>query len=238
MGLGHNHFVKSKGSSQNFFFHFDLSPQKLFLFCLSIFFLFFTSSCSFKNKETLTEPSISTNTDDGSTPGGGGGGGGGGAIHGPLPAISSVTLSMISAATTSMVGPYTLYTGGVATPTIRVAGVNAGNRIRLYAWDANSGPYICTTVSAEQTATTANEDLIISPGLTNGYWIVIAVLDDGSGTNTGCPSVGDVTGQVVSFVYYNLTVVATPPTSMTLISPASNSSYNTRHSSSRWINQR
>ena len=107
--------VKSIKNSHNSFFKIYFLQQKLFLFCISIFFLFFTSSCSFKNKETLTVPSVAA-IDNTVNPGDGGGGGGGGdggstsGIHGPLAPITAISLSVTSAATTSLyAGLYTMY---------------------------------------------------------------------------------------------------------------------------------
>ncbi len=154
------------------------------------------SNCSFKNKETLTAPSSSAVSDSSETtttttvttttsstttttvPV---------AISGPLPAQNAMTLS-VTIPTTTFSNPY--YIGNSATPTIRVSGVNSGNRVRLYVWPL-AGPYTCITNSGEGVASGSTVDITISPGISAGDVVFVPIADDGAGNDTACPDVAN-----------------------------------------------
>ncbi len=103
-------------------------------------------------------------------------------------------------------------------PTIRISGVNAGNRVRLYVWDI-PGAYTCVTNSGEAVASSSSVDIIISPGLSSGNYLFTAIVDDGAGNNTGCPSVASYPS--IPNVLYTYNGPPAAPTALTLITPAS-----------------
>lgn len=186
------------------------------------------SNCSFKNKETVTEPSISLSSTDSTTtttttttvtttsstttttvPV---------VISGPLPAQNAMSVS-ITIPSTTFSNPF--YVGTSGTPTIRVSGVNAGNRVRLYIWDLNVGVYTCVTNSGEGVSTGSSVDITISPGLNaSGSFAIVPIADDGAGNNTGCPSVANY--PAIPIVLYSYQGPPAKPTSLTLISPTTN----------------
>lgn len=184
------------------------------------------ASCSFKNKETVTEPTIALSSTDSTTtttttvtttsstttttvPV---------AISGPLPLQSAMTLA-ITIPTTTFSNPF--YVGNSGTPTIRVSGVNAGNRVRLYIWDLNVGVYTCVANSGEGVSTGSSIDITVSPGFTaSGSFAIVPIADDGAGNDTGCPSVANY--PAIPIVLYSYQGPPAAPTSLTLISPSGN----------------
>lgn len=149
-------------------------------------------------------------------------------IGGPLPSSSALQMDMPN----ETASPPLSFSGSHASPTVRISGVNPNNRVSIYLAEigvVSGAPAItCTTLMGSAVASGSSQDVILTPGFsTYGMLYLAAIVDDGQGNSTGCPTYNDVitafgAGTPVPFAIYTYQAPPSPPTaptSLTLSNP-------------------
>jgi hypothetical protein len=135
---------------------------------------------------------------------------------GGLPTFAGIALSMTGVgAPADYGGGLYVYSGSTAKPTLSITGVNVGNRIKIYQWEG-AGPYTCTNLVAETGADATTVAIQVTTAAT-GTVVYVPVVDDGSGSDTGCPDVNAF--PAIPYAYYVFVPPVSAPSGLARQSP-------------------